>query len=135
MWETGYAMALGETDGLDRQDVDSLPFDLKVHRVLHYEPDALGALGPILAKAVSQTLASYDVKVSTNLETQRSAHSASDCCHGNLGDPIRHVYVAALRHCFGHIFLWMLCGIAGRMGLWTKPYSITSWNTSSVPWR
>src|SRR5437763_6851866 len=70
MWETGYAMALGKPTVLISQDVETLPFDLKVHRVLPYQLDMLPDLGRILSKAVSQTLARYDVKVSTNVETR-----------------------------------------------------------------
>src|SRR2546421_1066636 len=46
MWETGYAMALGKPTVLISQDVETVPFDLKVHRVLPYRLDALDALAP-----------------------------------------------------------------------------------------
>lgn len=61
MWETGYAMALGKPTVLVSQDVEALPFDLKVHRVLAYRPDQLDALAATLAKAVAQTLSRYAV--------------------------------------------------------------------------
>jgi hypothetical protein len=90
MWETGYAMALGKPTVLISQDVDTLPFDLKVHRVLRYRPDALADLGPILAKAVSQTLARYDVKVSTNLENRRQPATPVIAVTGtSVADPAR----------------------------------------------
>jgi hypothetical protein len=68
MWETGYAMALGKPTILISQHVETLPFDLRVHRVLSYQQNALEALVPLLSKAISQTLATYDVKVATRVE-------------------------------------------------------------------
>src|SRR5882757_9803649 len=41
MWETGYAMALGKPTILIGQDVASLPFDLRGHRVVEYRPEDL----------------------------------------------------------------------------------------------
>ena len=68
MWETGYAMALGKPTILISQHFETLPFDLKVHRVLSYQQNALEEFVPHLTKAICQTLARYDVKVSTKVE-------------------------------------------------------------------
>jgi hypothetical protein len=62
MWETGYAMALSKPTILIGQDIASLPFDLRVHRVLPYSLDSLSAFGPNVAEAVRQTLARYELK-------------------------------------------------------------------------
>lgn len=62
MWETGYAMAIGKPTILIGQDVESLPFDLRSHRVLPYKPTALGELGPKLSKAIRETLTRYELK-------------------------------------------------------------------------
>jgi len=69
MWETGYAMAAGKPTILISQDIERLPFDLRVHRVHRYDAAALETLGPTLAEAVRQTLARYQVST-------RSAPSA-----------------------------------------------------------
>jgi hypothetical protein len=61
MWETGYAMALGKPTILIGRDIETLPFDLKVHRVLPYELSDLGALTDSLSKAVQATLARYEL--------------------------------------------------------------------------
>jgi hypothetical protein len=61
MWETGYAMALRKPTILIGRDVEALPFDLKVHRVLAYSRGDLGALTDGLAKAIRQTLARSEV--------------------------------------------------------------------------
>src|ERR1700730_12701180 len=39
MWETGYAMALGKPTILIGQSVETIPFDLKNHRILEYQID------------------------------------------------------------------------------------------------
>lgn len=62
MWETGYAMALGKPTILIGQCLESMPFDLKVHRVTTYRLDALGELAEPLSKAIQQTLAQYELK-------------------------------------------------------------------------
>jgi hypothetical protein len=62
MWETGFAMALDKPTILIGQDVTSLPFDLRSHRVLEYSPNALPDLRPTLAKAIQDTLSRYELK-------------------------------------------------------------------------
>jgi|GEM_PF-1060437 len=62
MWETGYAMALGKPTILIGQDVASLPFDLRSHRVLEYSSKALPELQRGLKLAIEGTLARYPVK-------------------------------------------------------------------------
>ena len=62
MWETGYAMALGKPTILIGREVEELPFDLKVHRVLPYAPGALESFGQRLAESLRQTLARYELK-------------------------------------------------------------------------
>jgi hypothetical protein len=62
MWETGYAMALGKPTILIGQDVESLPFDLRSHRVLAYSPQALPDFHERLRKAIQDTLARYELK-------------------------------------------------------------------------
>ena len=62
MWETGYAMALGKPTILIRQkSTETLPFDLKDHRVLSYEMSNLDALTSRLSKAIQDTLARYEL--------------------------------------------------------------------------
>jgi hypothetical protein len=83
-------MALGKPTVLISQHVENLPFDLKVHRVLPYRQDALESLGPLLAKAVNQTLARYDVKVSTNVEARGHAATPIIAVTGStFADPAR----------------------------------------------
>jgi hypothetical protein len=62
MWETGYAMALGKPTILIATDVESLPFDLKVHRVLPYRLGSLDALAGLVVEAIRQTMARYAIK-------------------------------------------------------------------------
>jgi len=57
MWETGYAMALDKPTILIGQSVDSIPFDLKVHRILPYQLDRLNDLSHILGESIRQTVA------------------------------------------------------------------------------
>jgi len=61
MWETGFAMALGKPTILIGQEVSSIPFDLKVHRVLSYSTESLPDLSDRLAEAIRQTLARYTI--------------------------------------------------------------------------
>ena len=61
MWETGYAMALGKPTILIGQSIETLPFDLKVHRVLSYDLSDLDALTDSLSKAIQATLARYEL--------------------------------------------------------------------------
>lgn len=75
MWETGYAMALGKPAILIGQDVQELPFDLKVHRVVPYRPDDLPALDGPLTKSIQQTLARYGIE--PDLPAVRQAELAS----------------------------------------------------------
>ncbi len=62
MWETGYAMALGRPTLLIGQNVDRLPFDLRVHRILPYSPQSLSDLGSQIAEGLRQTLSRYEIK-------------------------------------------------------------------------
>lgn len=68
MWETGYAMALGKPTILIGQDIASLPFDLRSHRVLDYSPHALPELHRRLGKAIEDTLARYAVRGTGTVE-------------------------------------------------------------------
>lgn len=68
MWETGYAMALGKPTILIGQDIASLPFDLRSHRVLDYSPQALPEFQRKLLKAIQDTLARYELKGSGTAE-------------------------------------------------------------------
>ena len=62
MWETGYAMALGKPTILIGQDIASLPFDLRSHRVLDYSPKDLPEFQRRLENAIQDTLARYELK-------------------------------------------------------------------------
>lgn len=73
MWETGYAMALGKPTILIGQEIDSLPFDLRSHRILPYSLTNLADLRPKLTKAVRDTLARYELK-GTATELPSAAH-------------------------------------------------------------
>ena len=61
MWETGFAMALGKPTILIGQDVESLPFDLRSHRVLPYSSGDLADLRVRLGEAVRDTLARHEL--------------------------------------------------------------------------
>jgi nucleoside 2-deoxyribosyltransferase len=63
MWETGYAMALGKPTILLCQDLQVLPFDLRVHRVLEYRLQDLEGLRHRLSEAVRQTLAKHAIRL------------------------------------------------------------------------
>jgi hypothetical protein len=71
MWETGYAMALGKPTILIGQDIDALPFDLRLHRVLQYDTADLSALGDRLSKAIRDTLARYALKSTPDMPSQK----------------------------------------------------------------
>lgn len=73
MWETRYAMALGRPTILVGQSIQRLPFDLKVHRVLEYDPGKLVAFVPALAEAVRQTLARYEIRAEPLPERKSAA--------------------------------------------------------------
>lgn len=62
MWETGYAMALGKPTILIGQDLASLPFDLRSHRVLDYSLGNLAEFQEKLKKGIEATLARYELK-------------------------------------------------------------------------
>lgn len=62
MWETGYAMALGKPTILIAREIEELPFDLRVHRVIPYSPEELDKFEQELAESVRQTLAFNDLK-------------------------------------------------------------------------
>jgi nucleoside 2-deoxyribosyltransferase len=66
MWETGYAMALGKPTILIGQNVETIPFDLKIHRVLPYEINRLDLLATQLAESVRQTLGRYELPAQTD---------------------------------------------------------------------
>jgi nucleoside 2-deoxyribosyltransferase len=68
MWETGYAMALGKPTILIAQDIQDLPFDPKVHRVLQYIPNDLEDLKHRLVKAIRETMSAYALKTSTGAQ-------------------------------------------------------------------
>ncbi len=90
MWETGFAMALGKPTVLISQHVETLPFDLKVHRVLPYQPEALAAFAPVLGKAIQQTLARYDVRPAARMDSHRPAAAPVIAVTGtSAGDPAR----------------------------------------------
>ena len=61
MWETGYAMAAGKPTILIGQSIETIPFDLRVHRILSYKPSEIGALTTQLTESVRQTLARFNV--------------------------------------------------------------------------
>lgn len=73
MWETGYAMALGKPTILIGQDIASLPFDLRSHRVLEYSLQSLPEFQPKLVKAIQDTLARYELKGSPTVELPAAA--------------------------------------------------------------
>ncbi len=76
MWETGFAMALGKPTILIGQDIDSLPFDLRSHRVLPYNLTDLEDLQHRLSKAIRDTLARYQLKGSGTAELPPAKHPA-----------------------------------------------------------
>lgn len=69
MWETGYAMALSKPTILIGQDLNSIPFDLRSHRVLEYSPDSLAEFQPRLVKAIKDTLARYELCSAVSAES------------------------------------------------------------------
>jgi hypothetical protein len=117
MWETGYAMALGKPTVLISQDVGTLPFDLKVHRVLPYQQDALEVFAPLLAKAVSQTLARYDVEGPAKVESQVPVTTPVIAVTGStLADPARvHRRVETLLRPYLSLQPLWFCGTNGTV--------------------
>jgi hypothetical protein len=75
MWETGYAMALGKPTILIGQDIASLPFDLRSHRVLDYSPNALPEFQRRLEKAIQDTLARYELKGTGTVEPSATSRA------------------------------------------------------------
>ena len=69
MWETGYAMALSKPTILIAQNVDTIPFDLKDHRIVPYELQELNSLPQKLSEAIRQTLSRYKIRTATYAET------------------------------------------------------------------
>lgn len=59
MWETGYAMALGRPVILIGQAIESIPFDLRDHRLLKYDRSRLDLLREQLTKAIEHTVARF----------------------------------------------------------------------------
>lgn len=86
MWETGYAMALGKPTILIAQDIDSLPFDLKSHRVLTYTPKALDGFRERLEKSICDTLARYQLRSTgaTHLSAAPRAHERTIAVTGTM---------------------------------------------------
>lgn len=62
MWETGFAMANGKPVILIGQNMDELPFDLKVYRFIQYSPGDLETLAQSVREAVRQTLNRCDIR-------------------------------------------------------------------------
>ncbi|OGF68070.1 MAG: hypothetical protein A2Y62_13865 [Candidatus Fischerbacteria bacterium RBG_13_37_8] len=62
MWVAGYAMALGKPTILIGQEMEELPFNLKVHRVILYSIDSLSELESKLIESVQQNLSRYEIK-------------------------------------------------------------------------
>jgi hypothetical protein len=90
MWETGYAMALGKPTILIGQEIEKLPFDLKVHRILPYTPQDFGRLGIELVKAIQQTLSRYDIKSNFPLPDPVKDGSPTIVVTGSMeADPVR----------------------------------------------
>ncbi len=90
MWETGYAMALGKPTILIGQEIEKLPFDLKVHRILPYTPQDFGRLGTELVKAIQQTLSRYDIKANFPLPDAVMGESPTIAVTGSMeANPVR----------------------------------------------
>lgn len=89
MWETGFAMALGKPTILIGQSVETIPFDLKVHRVLPYHPDKLSVLAPNLAEAVRQTVARYTIAPRLSRSTDQVKRMAIAITGSNQADVAR----------------------------------------------
>lgn len=63
MWEVGYAMALRKSVIFISQDVDSLPFDLRLMRTISYQRHALyDSLERQLAEAFRETLSAFTLE-------------------------------------------------------------------------
>lgn len=75
MWETGYSMALGKPTILIGQNIDTIPFDLRVHRLLRYDRSNLSEFQPRLGEAIKQTLSKYDLK--SQYKSNKILHGAS----------------------------------------------------------
>jgi nucleoside 2-deoxyribosyltransferase len=84
MWETGYAMALGKPTILIGQSIDTLPFDLKVHRVLSYDLGDLDALTDQLSKAIQETLARYELHTKVDKALRPFSHSTTIAVTGSM---------------------------------------------------
>jgi len=64
MWETGFAMANGKPVILIGQNVDELPFDLKIYRFTEYALDQLDVFQESIREGVRQTLNRYGLQPS-----------------------------------------------------------------------
>jgi hypothetical protein len=90
MWETGYAMALGKPTILIGQSIETLPFDLKVHRVLPYSLNKLEDLTVNLSKAVQATLARYELHAKVDQVVRPSRRSRIIAVTGSMNaDPAK----------------------------------------------
>jgi len=116
MWETGYAMALGRPTILIGQAVESLPFDLKVHRVLPYDVGALAGFGPRLSEGIRQTLSRYDVGPRVKAPSQAGATftvAVTGSAHANERK-VRHRVRTLLRPYLSPHVIWY-CGTSGAV--------------------
>lgn len=90
MWETGYAMASGKPTILIGQSIESIPFDLKVHRILPYTCNDLGQLTERVRESVRQTLAKFSVAPTLAAQPRRLARTISVAVTGTSDpDPLR----------------------------------------------
>jgi hypothetical protein len=109
MWETGYAMALGKPVILIGQDVESLPFDLRVHRVVPYRADDLPGLAGPLTKSIQHTVARYGIQPDLPAARQSELASRSIAVTGSCrADParVRHRLSTFLEPYLAHDVLW-----------------------------
>jgi hypothetical protein len=116
MWETGYAMALSKPTILIGQDVEALPFDLMVHRVLPYGSSNLAELGALLKKSLVQTMARYDIRTVEQVATAPSGPGGRYVVTGTtMADPalVRRRAESLLAPYLGDEVLWY-CGSNGN---------------------
>lgn len=115
MWETGYAMALGKPAILIGQSVETLPFDLKVHRVLPYRTDQMDKLAASLATSVRQTLARYAVQPSPERTVRAMSRSMAIAVTGSMAaDPAKaNERVRTILHPYLSLDVTWYCGGRG----------------------
>ena len=115
MWETGYAMALGKPTIVIGRSIETLPFDLKVHRVLPYDLSDLDALTDSLSQAIQATLARYELHTKVDKALRPLSQSKTIAVTGSMNADVAKLkrrIETVLAPYLGEDVAW-LCGSNG----------------------